>query len=163
MWYNVGGILILSIPNYTCGDVMICTFFGHRDVSREIEQQLIETITDLIESKGVKKFYVGNNGGFDRLVRATLKEIKKKHPHIEYAVVLAYVPVKKDEYEDYSDTLFPSALEGVPMRARIVARNEWMINRSNFVVTHVYRTASGAAESKAKAEKKGKTVINILP
>lgn len=55
----------------------------------------------------------------------------------------------------------PSALDGVPPRARIVARNDWMISSSDFVVTHVYRTASGAVESKAKAENKGKIVINI--
>ena len=142
---------------------MICTFFGHRDVSRETEEPLTKIIIDLIENRGVKKFYVGNEGGFDRMVRSKLREIKKKYPQIEYAVVLAYVPTRRDEHEDYSDTLFPSDLDGVPPRARIVARNDWMINHSKFVVTHVYRTASGAAESKAKAEKKGKIVINILP
>lgn len=74
---------------------MTCTFFGHRDVSREIEKPLTAAIIDLIENKGVKKFYVGNQGGFDRMVRARLKELKKKYPHIEYAVVLAYMPTKK--------------------------------------------------------------------
>lgn len=141
---------------------MKCTFFGHRDVSREIEKPLIKVLTDLIENEGVDEFYVGNHGGFDRMVRTILKEMKKKYPHIAYSVVLAYMPTKKDEYEDYSDTFLPSALDGVPPRARIVARNDWMISHSDFVVTHAYRTASGAAESKAKAEKKGKTVINIL-
>ena len=142
---------------------MICTFFGHRDVSREIEEPLTKIIIDLIENRGVKKFYVGNEGGFDRMVRSKLREIKKKYPQIEYAVVLAYVPTKRNEYEDYSDTILLSALDGVPPRARIVARNDWMIKQADLVVTHVYRTASGAAESKAKVEKKGKTVINILP
>lgn len=139
----------------------VCTFFGHRSVSRETLIPLTSTLIDLIENKSVDRFYVGNHGGFDRMVRAKLKELEKIYPHIEYKVVLAYVPTKKDEYEDYSDTLYPSALDGVPHRARIVVRNEWMIKNSDYVVTCVERNIGGAAESKQKAERMGKKVINI--
>ncbi len=141
----------------------VCTFFGHRSVSRETLIPLEKILTDLIENKGVDTFYVGNHGGFDRMVRAALKKFRKIYPHIEYWVVLAYIPTKKDEYDDYSDTLYPSALDSVPYRAKIVARSEWMIKSSDYVVTCVERYIGGAAESKQKAEKVGKKVINISP
>ena len=139
-----------------------CTFFGHRDVSGDIEKSLTEILIDLIENKKISKFYVGNNGNFDRLVRKKLKQIKKTYPHISYEVVLAYIPQKKKEDEDYSDTVFPSALEKVPYIARIKARNEYMINKSKYVVCCIYKTASGAAEAVEKARGKGKIIINIF-
>lgn len=88
---------------------MGCTFFGHRDVYEDIEKSLTEILIDLIENKKVNKFYVGNNGNFDRLVRKKLKEIKKEYTYISYEVVLAYIPTKKQEDEDYSDTVFQPA------------------------------------------------------
>lgn len=140
---------------------MTCTFFGHSSVSRETLIPLTKVLTNLIENKGVDIFYVGNHGGYDRMVMAKLREMKKKYPHIDYKVVLAYIPTKKDEYEDYSETLYPSVLDGVPYRARIVKRNEWMIKKSDYVVTYVEQNIGGAAKSKEKAEKEGKKVINL--
>ena len=139
-----------------------CTFFGHRDIFEDIEKPLTEILVDLIENKKVNKFYVGNNGNFDKLVRKKLKQIKKIYPHISYEVVLAYIPQKKKDDEDYSDTVFPTSLERVPYVARIKARNEYMINKSKYVVCCIYKTASGAAEAVQKAKNKGKKIINVF-
>lgn len=138
-----------------------CTFFGHRDISGDIEKPLNETLVDLIENKKISKFYVGNNGNFDKLVRKKLKQIKKTYPHISYEIVLAYIPQKKKEDEEYSDTVFPSDIEKVPYIARIKARNEYMISKSEYVVCCIYKTASGAAESVQRAREKGKIIINL--
>ena len=140
---------------------MTCTFFGHRSVLKEVEPLLTATLIDLIENKNVDRFYVGNHGGFDFMVQIKLKDLRKRYPHIKYYVVLAYIPTKKYEYSDYSDTIYPSVLDGVPAQAKIVERNKWMIKNSDFVVTHVLRSIGGAAEFKALAEKKGKVVINL--
>ncbi|MBR5515028.1 MAG: hypothetical protein IKU52_02355 [Clostridia bacterium] len=58
---------------------MKCTFFGHRDIKNQIhiKKKLSEVLKDLIENKGIRTFYVGNNGSFDSLVQLTLKELKK--------------------------------------------------------------------------------------
>ena len=138
-----------------------CTFFGHKNTLKEAVLPLMSVLIDLVTTKNVDTFYVGNHGSFDRMVASQLKELKKKYPHISYFVVLAYIPTKKDEYNDYCDTVFPSSLDAVPYRARIVARNDWMIKKSDFVVTYVRQSVGGAAESKEKAEKQGKTVINL--
>lgn len=140
-----------------------CTFFGHRDTPKEIEPILRPTLIDLIENKNVDLFYVGNHGNFDNMVRKDLQALKLDYPHINYAVVLAYIPREKDiyDYTDYSNTIYPDELENAPPKYAIIKRNKWMIDKSDYVVTYVKYTIGGAAQFKALAEKKGKIVFNL--
>lgn len=142
---------------------MICTFFGHRDAPDEIQPQLEKTIIDLIENHNVNKFYVGNNGKFDFIVKKTLEKLKEHYPHIEYFVVLAYLPSKKKKYDypDYSNTVYFDEISTAPKRLAIYKRNELMLKKSNFVVTYVNHNFGGAAMFKELAEKTNKGVINI--
>lgn len=142
----------------------ICTFFGHRDTPEKIEPILRSTLIDLIENRNVDLFYVGNHGNFDHIVRKNLKLLKQEYTHINYAVVLAYLPSKRDELrgEDYSDTIYPNGIEKTPPKYAIVKRNMWMVDRSDYVVTFVKHTVGGAAKYKEFAEKKGKTVLNLI-
>ncbi len=71
---------------------MICTFFGHRYCPYDIEEKLRSAIVDRIQ-KGVTRFYVGNQGQFDRMVLSILRDLSKAYA-IEYTVVLAYMPGK---------------------------------------------------------------------
>ena len=71
-----------------------CTFFGHHDCPSSIKEKLYETIIDLIENHDVSMFYVGNHGSFDAIVRSVLRDLQSKCPQIQYAVVLAYLPVR---------------------------------------------------------------------
>ncbi len=117
----------------------------------------------MIENKGADIFYVGNQGNFDTMVRKNLKDLKQIHPEIKYAVVLAYMPQKKEQFDnlDYSDTIYPEGLENVPPRYAIVKRNQWMIDQSHYVVTYVTHHIGGAVKFKELAEKKKKTVFNL--
>ncbi len=137
-----------------------CTFFGHADTSEEILPLLQREIVKLIENHGVSCFYVGNHGNFDRLVIRTLKALQQEHPSIEYSIVLAYLPTTSDTFES-ENTLYPAGIESVPKRFAIVWRNRWMLNKSQFVITHVVSPSSRAAKFKALAEKQKKTVINL--
>ena len=84
-----------------------CTFFGHRDCPETIKPKLREVLVDLITNHDVDMFYVGHQGQFDAYVHSELKRLKQDYPQINYAVVLAYMPGKKTEYDDYSDTMLP--------------------------------------------------------
>ncbi len=135
------------------------TFFGHWNSPTGIRQLLQDTIIDLIENHNALLFYVGNHGAFDRLVLNILKCIKLDYPEIQYAVVLPYCPFKRKHdddtfYEQY--TIFPEELEEVPPKFAILARNRWMINQSDYVITYVTRLSGGAANAKEFAEKKAK-------
>lgn len=138
-----------------------CTFFGHRDCPETIRPKLQSTIIDLIENHNVDMFYVGNQGQFDAIVRSTLKKLKQEHPHIYYAVVLAYMPGKPSEYEDYSDTIFPEGLETVHPRYAITWRNNWMLAHSDYVITYITHSWGGAAQFAKKADNLKKIVIKL--
>ena len=136
-----------------------CTFFGHRECPNEIQPKLREVLIDLIENHGVQMFYVGNQGQYDTLVRHVLCELKAEYPEIDYAVVLAYMPKGKEEYEDLSDTLLPEEVAAVPPRYAIDRRNKWMLKHADFVVTYITHDWGGAAKFAKMAERLGKKVI----
>ena len=103
-----------------------CTFFGHREYPDSIKIKLQEVLIDLIINSDVDMFYVGNQGQFDAIVHGVLRELKNEHPRIDYAVVLAYMPGKQMEYDDYSDTMLPEGIESVYPRYAISWRNNWI-------------------------------------
>lgn len=137
---------------------MNCTFFGHADAPSEIKSRLKETITELIESRGVDCFYVGNHGNFDRMALAVLKELSGSYPQIDYCVVYAYLP---QDGEDFSHSIYPEGIENVPKRFAINYRNKWLTEHSEIVITFVRRSYGGAAKFKKLAENKGREIIEI--
>ena len=141
----------------------VCTFFGHRDTPESIKPRLRETLVDLIEHHAVDTFYVGNQGGFDYMVRALLRELTDQYPHIRYAVVLAYLPDKREEFDsrDFSDTMLPEGIEAVPKRFAISWRNKWLVRQADFVVTYITVPWGGAAQFAELAERQGKTILRL--
>ena len=139
-----------------------CTFFGHRDCPETIKPKLKETLIDLITRHGIDTFYVGNHGHFDAYVRSTLRALKQEYPHIRYAVVLAYLPGKKAECEDLSDTILPEGIESVPPRFAISWRNNWMLKQSDYVVTYITHSHGGAAQFAEKAQRQKKGIIPLV-
>lgn len=137
-----------------------CTFFGHRECSDSIKIKLKELLIDLITNNDVDMFYVGNQGQFDAIVHSVLRELKKEYPQINYAVVLAYMPGKQTEYDDYSNTMLPEGIESVHPRYAISWRNNWMLRQSDCVVTYITHSWGGAAQYTEKARNEGKTIFN---
>ena len=142
---------------------MTVTFFGHADTPREVEPLLEATLRDLIEHHGATLFYVGDKGNFDHMVRAQLRRLAQEYPHIRFETVLAYMPGKKQAFDDAdtSDTIFPEGLERAHPRYAIASRNRWMVEQSDTVVAYVSRQVGGAAQFAALAHKKGKQIINL--
>jgi len=138
---------------------MVCAFFGHRDAPDEIRDRIKETVIDLIEERDVTKFYVGNNGDFDRMALSVLKELSGMYPQISYYVVYAYLPEKGGE--GFEHTIYPEGIETVPKRFAIDYRNRWMVGQTNVVVAYVRWSFGGAAKFVDMAERQGRTIINL--
>ena len=139
----------------------VCTFFGHRNCPDGLKHRLRAVIIDLITNRGIDMFYVGRQGGFDRLVRSVLREITQEYPQMRYAVVMAYMPSESSAPNDASDTMLPEGIELVPPRYAISWRNNWMLQQSDLVVAYVAHSWGGAAQYVQKATRAGKTVINL--
>ena len=141
----------------------VCTFFGHSDCPSTVAPKLRSVLIELIENHGVDVFYVGNQGNFDRMVRSALKELAEIYPHIRYAVVLAYMPGKRDSLTDfnYKNTLLPEGIETVHPRFAISWRNKWMIKQSDYVVIYITHSWGGAAQFAELAGRQRKVIINL--
>ncbi len=136
---------------------MVCTFFGHANAPDEAISTLRLTLIDLIENKDVNLFYVGNNGNFDFMVRNQLEKLSTIYS-IKYYVVLAYLPYQQPNIKN---TLLPEGIEELPPKHAIPYRNEWMIKKSDYVVTYVKRSFGGAYRFKNLSISQNKTVIEI--
>ena len=137
-----------------------CTFFGHRDCPDTVKPTLRQVLIDLIENHSVDTFYVGNQGRFDAIVRSVLRDLQHQYPQINYAVVLAYMPGKQTEYDDYSDTMLPEGIESVHPRYAISWRNNWMLKQSDYVVTYITHSYGGAYQHVQKARRQNKVILN---
>lgn len=139
-----------------------CTFFGHSDSPLHIRPQLKSLVLDLIES-GIREFYVGDKGSFDLMVASVLREIHKENHSISYAIVLSYLPSKKDYLSDTDniETIYPQGIEKVPRKYAIAWRNKWMLQKADYVICYVKYTWGGAYKFVELAKKKGKKVINL--
>ncbi|MBR6675985.1 MAG: hypothetical protein IKL24_01490 [Clostridia bacterium] len=141
-----------------------CTFFGHRKVYSNIENELMNSIREMVIKNNVTVFYVGNHGEFDAAVLRCLKRIKTEFPNISYYVVLAYLPTEnsKISVEDQGRTLFPEGIENALPKFAIIKRNMWMIEKCDYVITFVKNEQGMSARFKETAEQKGKNVVNIV-
>ena len=140
-----------------------CTFFGHRECPEAIRPKLRAVVTELIEGRGVELFYVGQQGGFDAMAWAVLRELAGERPHIRYAVVLEHMPGRRELWErlDYTETLLPEGIESVHPRYAIARRNDWMLRRADYVVTYITHPWGGAAQYAEKARREGKSGLNL--
>lgn len=67
------------------------------------------------------------------------------------------LPGKGNEYDDDFDTMLPEGVEPVHPRYVICWRNQWMLERVDYVVTYTTRTWGGGAKYVEKAKREGKT------
>ena len=141
--------------------MLACTFFGHSDCPETIKPNLRAVLIDLIVNQNVEMFYVGNQGRFDAIVRNVLRDLKMDYPSINYAVVLAYMPGKQSEYDDYSDTMLPEGIETVHPRYAISWRNNWMLKKSDYVVTYITRAWGGAVRYANQATTQKKLIVSL--
>ena len=142
---------------------MTVCFFGHRDAPKSIQPSLRALLVDLIEHESADRFYVGNHGTFDALVRATLRDLQVLYPHVVYAVVLAYLPTAKPSLssEDFSDTIYPESIANAPKKFAVDRRNRWMLSQSDAAICYVTHSVGGAAKYRSAAQKAGLRVIDL--
>ena len=101
---------------------------------------------------------MGGYGAFDSLAASVLRVQKKRYPHIELVLVLAYLNTGRNT-SDYDSTLYPP-LETVPRRFAIPYRNRWMVESADAVVAYVLHDWGGAATTLRYAKQKNKRIIS---
>ena len=137
---------------------MIVTFCGHSEVhfANKIEDWLEEVLEQLIK-EGVREFYLGGYGGFDRLVFSVLKRKKVQYENIRFLLIMPYLNHKLDPSE-YVGTIYPP-LEKVPKKYANIKRNEWMVKKADVLVAYVIHDWGGAAKTMKDALQRNKKIV----
>ena len=137
---------------------MTVTFCGHSTIYKTegFSKWLDMILPSLIEG-GAATFYLGGYGDFDGLAASALRRQKKTYPHVELILVLAYLNRDIDASR-YDCTTYPP-LEKVPPRYAIVKRNEWMVSKSDVVISGVTHSWGGAAKTLEYAQRKKKVIF----
>ena len=139
----------------------VCTFFGHSECYGLDKSVLRNAIKDLI-NQGTTEFLVGNHGRFDSMVFSCLQDLSKDHPEILYSVVLAYLPIRKEDYDIYQGHgFYPEGMEIGPAKFVIERRNRYLIESTDTCLCYINHTFGGAYKFARMAKNRGLQVINL--
>lgn len=142
---------------------MIVTFFGHKDAPDTLKPAIKENILKLLDKYPDCKFYVGNNGKFDKMVISVLIEISETVPDLSYAVVLAH-QLKSNRFPDCTKipSFFPYGIKSVPKEFAIPFRNNWLVRHTDITICYIIRiSGSSTALYVNKVRRKRKEIINL--
>lgn len=141
-----------------------CFFIGHRDADERLLPRLELVIDRLIREDGVRYFYVGGYGGFDRLATAAVRRMKQKYPDITLMLVLPYHPAERptEAPDGFDGTYHPDGLESTPKRYAIVRANKIMVDACDWLVCYVRHGAGNSRKLLEYAQRReAKRLIQI--
>ena len=143
-----------------------CCFAGHSKIynSDEIYIKLLACIENLITKEDVSVFWVGNYGRFDALAAKAVQNLKTKYPHITLELVIPYLTKEIDEnkeyyYQSYDHILIADISQNTPKRFYISRCNEYMVDKSDFIICYVKNSWGGASKTLDYAKRKNYIVI----
>lgn len=123
-----------------------CFLFGHRDAPQEIQSAIEAAVEWQYLNYGIRQYYVGSYGSFDRLAASALKVVKKRYQDISLYLLLPYHPAERpvETPEGFDGTFYPP-LEKVPRRYAIVRANRYMIETCDSIICYVSRIGNTRA------------------
>ena len=140
-----------------------CFFLGHREAPDSIRGSVYDAVERLITEYGVKEFYAGNYGHFDRMAQGALRRAKSRHPDITLRLLVPYHPGERAVTvpKGFDGTFYPPGMETVPRRFAIARANRTMLSCCDYLITYVWHPASSAREQLAFAARRGIHIENL--
>lgn len=137
-------------------DSKTCCFMGHRNMPGWVRPALATAVEQHIQIHGVDRFLVGNYGEFDQMVRSVVMDMKRRYPHIQLYLLLAYPPRpgQTANQECVDRLIYPEALRRGPIKAAIPRLNQMMVNASDYVIAYVDHQSNGAYQTMQYAKKR---------
>lgn len=142
-----------------------CCGFGHRTVLANIKDSLYAAILKAAEDS-CEIFYTGAMGDFDAQFSNSVRRAKTIYPQIKLICVKPYftndLNTNKEYYAAlYDDVVIPTEIIGLHYKSAIKARNRWMVDNSDLIISYVTRDYGGAADAIKYANNQNKHIINI--
>lgn len=143
----------------------VCCGFGHRMVYDNINDRINSAVL-LAVHEGCDVFYTGAMGEFDNLFSTTVRKLRSSYPKIKLICVKPYfsqtLNANRAYYAAlYDDIIIPTELLGIHYKAAIKARNRWMVEHSDIIISYTVRENGGAAEALRYAKKQNKRIIEL--
>lgn len=146
---------------------MKISFFGHADsmLSDELQNKILKYLSELL-TEGKGEFMLGGYGNFDAYALKFGLVLKKSNRELKLTLVSPYIDwsylKKQGEYvrTTYDEVVY-SEIEQVPKKYAISARNKWIVNASDVIVTYINHKYGGAYSAYLYAIRKHKAVINF--
>ena len=136
------------------------TFIGHKECYGIKSEDVRAEIIKLIEA-GVTEFMSGGMGSFDWMCARIIYDLKKAYPQINNYLVIPYLTFTIAEEKYFDSIVYPEGFEKYHFKAAIPARNKYLVDNSAYALCYVTHGWGGAAQTYARAVKKGLTVINL--
>ena len=143
-----------------------CCAFGHRELYRNIDEDLKGIIIKLIENEGVTMFMTGGIGQTDGKFSSIVRGLKLTYKQIKLVLVNPYfsgeLNTNKEYYEImYDAVIIPDELAGCHYKSAITKRNRRMIDECDYVIDCTYRDFGGAVNAINYAKRTNKNVLEI--
>ena len=142
-----------------------CCGFGHRTILKNIENSLYAAVLSAAQ-EGCKTFYTGGMGDFDAQFSSAVRKLRIRFPDIKLICVKPYftneINTNGEYYAAmYDDIVIPPAIIGVHYKRAITARNRWMVDNSDLIVSYIIRDYGGAADTIKYAKRMDKKIISL--
>ena len=148
-------------------DEKICGFTGHRIIKGEIKTRLEKEISNLCK-KGYNTFFSGGALGFDTIAAQTVIKLKEKY-NIRLILVL---PCKNQDlkWKEYDKEVYKNLkakaddifyISDDYYTGCMLRRNDYIIDKSNIIISYQFKNTGGTAYTVKKAKEKGIEVINV--
>lgn len=133
-----------------------CFFIGHRDANDEIYPSLLAEVEHHATEYGVRDFFVGRYGSFDRMAAQAVKEVKKRHPEVCLMLVLPYHPAIRpiETPKDFDGTYYPWEDERIPKRLAIIRTNQRMVDACDYLISYARHFLGGSGQIVEYARKR---------
>ena len=145
---------------------MIITFCGHSSYTDELddEKRLLCGLEQVIHGENVS-FYLGGYGGFDAFAYRCAKKYQQKYANAELVFIAPYLGNWLEERKEflqkqYDSIVYPD-IENVPPKFAILKRNEWMVNKADYLFAYVRTHYGGAYKTLLYAHKHKKPYTNL--
>lgn len=116
----------------------ICFLFGHADTPESAYAAIQTAVQTQYRDYHIRSFLVGNRGRFDRMAHRAVIAQKRETNDVTLLLLSPYaLSMNKEDIPHDTDEIVVPPLDGVPMRARIVAANRYAVHIADTVVCYV--------------------------
>lgn len=148
--------------------VVRCCFAGHSKLpyGNDIKNAIYEKCEKLITENKVSEFWIGNYGEFDKMAAITIRDLKHVYPEIILTLIIPYLTLeinqyKQQYYEQYDNIIIAEIPQNTPRQFRIIKCNEYMVDKSDYLISYVKHSFGGAAKTLAYAKRKNKIILQL--